>query len=216
MENAVIARKRKTQKKKQKVIFTLITLLSSLITRFNLNLMLLKLNDDIYYKRRRKLLSTLTLSMPILRAKSSRKAPVERRFWVRPGRTSAWWDNFVQEEVTLEEWRENFRMSRNTFLILCEELRLFIQKKPTNMRLPVDVERQVASSLYYLSDERRIRKTANSFGLSRAVISVIIRRVCTSIAIHLGPKYIKLPYTEAGVQDLITNFFLTNVVFHSV
>ena len=75
------------------------------------------------------------------------------------------------------------------------------------MRLPVDVERQVASSLYYLSDEGRIRKTANSFGLSRAVISIIIRRVCTAIAVHLGPKNIKMPYTEAGVQDLITNFF---------
>ena len=72
------------------------------------------------------------------------------------------------------------------------------------MRLPVDVERQVASSLYYLSDEGRIRKTANSFGLSRAVISIIIR---TAIAIHLGPKYIKLPCTEAGVQDLVTIFF---------
>ena len=81
MEGAVIARKRKTQKKKQKVIFTLITLLSSLITSFNLNLMLLNLNDDIFCKRRRKLLSTLTLSMPILRAKSSRKTPVGRRFW---------------------------------------------------------------------------------------------------------------------------------------
>ena len=162
MEGAVIAVKVKTQKKKQKVIFTLITLLSILITSFNLNLMLLNLNDDIYYKRRRKLLSTLTLSMSILRAKLSRKTPVERRFWVRPGRTSTWWDNFVaEEEVTPEEWRENFRMSRNTFLILCEELRPFIQKKATNMRLPVDVERRVASSLYYLSDEGRIRKTAN-------------------------------------------------------
>ena len=164
--------------------------------------MLLNLNDDVYYKRRRKLLSTLTLSMPILRAKSSRKTPVERRFWVRPGQTSAWWDNFVAEDVTPEEWRENFRMSRNTFLILCEELRPFIQKKATNMRLPVDVERQVASSLYYLSDKGRIQKTANSFGLSRAVISIIIGRVCTAIAIHLGPKYIKLSSTEAGVQDL--------------
>ena len=27
----------------------------------------------------------------------------ERRFWTRPGRTSAWWDNFVHEVVISEE-----------------------------------------------------------------------------------------------------------------
>ena len=36
----------------------------------------------------------------------------KRRFWIRPGRTSAWWDGFVSEIVLPEEWRENFRMSR--------------------------------------------------------------------------------------------------------
>ena len=101
----------------------------------------------------------------------------------------------------------NFRMSRPTFLLLCEELRPFVQKKATNMRLPVDVERQVASTLYYLSDEGRIRKTANAFGLSRSVISNIIRRVCIAITVHLGSKYIKLPFTEAKLGNLFPNLF---------
>ena len=33
-----------------------------------------------------------------------------RRFWIGPGRTSAWWDNFVSQTVVPEEWKENFRM----------------------------------------------------------------------------------------------------------
>ena len=74
------------------------------------------------------------------------------------------------------------------------------------MRLSVDVERQVASSLYYLSDEGRIRKTANAFGLSCQVISVIIRRVCIAITVHLGPKYIKLPSTEVEVKEAVAKF----------
>ena len=32
------------------------------------------------------------------------------RFWIGPGRTSAWWDNFVSQTVVPEEWKENFRM----------------------------------------------------------------------------------------------------------
>ena len=159
--------------------------------------MLLDLNNAIYYRRKRKLSSILALSKQICRARLARPtAPAKRRFWTRPGRTSAWWDNFASQNVVPEEWKENFRMSRDTFLILCEELRPFIEKQATTMRLPVDVERQVASSLYYLSDEGRIRKTANAFGLSRQVISVIIRRVCIAITVHLGHKYIKLPSTE--------------------
>ena len=106
-------------------------------------------------------------------------------------------------------------MSRDTFSILCEELRPFIEKQTTNMRLPVDVERQVASSFYYLSDEGRIRKTANAFGLSREVISVIIRRVCIAITVHLGPKYIKLPSTEVEVKEAVAKFFHCHR-FHNV
>ena len=49
------------------------------------------------------------------------------------------------------------------------------------MRSPIDVERQIAVTLYYLSDEGRLRKTANAFGLSRASVSIIIRRVTRTI-----------------------------------
>ena len=64
------------------------------------------------------------------------------------------------------------------------------------MRLPVSVETQVALTLYYLSDEGRLSKTANAFDLSRACVFVIIRRETRAITVHLGPNYIKLPMTE--------------------
>ena len=34
------------------------------------------------------------------------------------GITNAWWDNFVNEVVGPEEWRENFRMTRKNLLKL--------------------------------------------------------------------------------------------------
>ena len=168
--------------------------------------MLLDLNKEIFYRRRRRLLTILALSRQIFKTRTAR-APVVRRFWTRPGRTSAWLDNFASQTVVEEEWKENFRMNRSSFLLLCEELRPFVQKKATNMRLPVDVERQVASTLYYLSNEGRIRKTANAFGLSRSVISNIIRRVCIAITVHLGSKYIKLRFKEAEVKELVSKFY---------
>ena len=38
------------------------------------------------------------------------------------------------------------------------------------MRKPVSVQTQIAVTLYYLSDEGRLRKVANAFGLGRSSI----------------------------------------------
>ena len=98
-------------------------------------------------------------------------------------------------------------MSKTSFLHLCGELRECIQKEETIMRALIDVERQVAMTLYYLSDEGRLRKTANAFGVSRAFVSIVIRRVTRAIATFLGPNYIQLPFTEDAVENKVKNFF---------
>ena len=63
-----------------------------------------------------------------------------------------------------EEWKENFRMSKSTFLKLCDAVRPFLVKQCTNMRMAVSVEKQVA-------------------------VSVIVRRVCTVISTVLSSIY---------------------------
>ena len=128
-----------------------------------------------------------------------------RRFWIKPGRTSLWWENFVNDVVPSEEWKDNLRMSRSSFFCLCNQLRPYIELQATAMKQPVDVEKQMAVTLYYLLDEGRLRKTANAFSLSRSCVSIIIRRVCHAICSHLGPKYIQLPQTEAEVKEKMAN-----------
>ena len=69
------------------------------------------------------------LSMPLSRTgtvrRLNRRPVTPWRFWVRPGRISAWWGNFVIENqiVVPEEWRENFRVSRDCLYSLARELR---------------------------------------------------------------------------------------------
>lgn len=83
-----------------------------------------------------------------------------RRFWVRPGRTSSWWDNFVSGVALDSEWRENLRMSRASVVALSEELRPHIEGQTTNVRAPIDVQKKVAMTLHYLSDEGSLRRTS--------------------------------------------------------
>ena len=74
-----------------------------------------------------------------------------------------------------EEWRENFRMSRETFQVLCAELYPYIFKNDTRFRNAVPVEKQVAATSNYLSDEGQMRKVANAFRIGKSTVSIIIR-----------------------------------------
>lgn len=76
------------------------------------------------------------------------------------------WENFENEVVVPDEWRENFRMSRSSLLSLSELLRPYIEAETTVIRSPVGVIKKVACTLYYLSDKCRLHKTANAFSLS--------------------------------------------------
>ena len=69
-------------------------------------------------------------------------------------------------------------MSRESFLVLCQQLEEHLIKRNTRFRKAVSVQEQVALTLYYLSDEGRLRKTANAFGLGKSTVSAIIRRAC--------------------------------------
>ena len=109
--------------------------------------------------------------------------------------------------VLEEEWKENFRLSRASFFKLTEMLRPYIEHQVTHMRSPIPVEAQVAITLYYLSDEGRLRKVANAFGISRSSCSIIVRRVSKVITNHLGPLYIKLPMTEEEVKETVSKFY---------
>ena len=101
-----------------------------------------------------------------------------------------------------EEWRENFRMSRETFQVLCAELHPYIFKNDTRFRNVVPVDKQIAATLYYLSDDGRMRKVANAFGIGKSTVSVIIRRVTKAISVHLALKYIQIISTEKEVQEV--------------
>ena len=71
-----------------------------------------------------------------------------REYWIRPGRTKQYWLQFLNDEVIADEWKENFRISKQSFLFLCEERRQYISKNITRFRKPISVEMQVAVSFW--------------------------------------------------------------------
>ena len=70
--------------------------------------------------------------------------------WVKKGRTNGWWEKFITNKVS-----ESNRMSRKSFYELCYMLRPYIEKKRTCGRIPISVEGQVSSFLYYINGDGR-------------------------------------------------------------
>ena len=98
-------------------------------------------------------------------------------------------------------------MSEASFYMLCEELRPYLTKQTTKLRKPVSAENQVVVTMYYSGDECRIRKVSNSFGLGKATVSKVIRRVTSVILEKLELKYIVLPKTKEEVEEHARNFY---------
>ena len=192
----------------QKVVAVLISLIASIVSCIQLNIAMLNSHAD-YMKKRMNIVRLLSLPLTktaiVKRLGKKRQRKKHNAFWIRPGRTSAWWNGFIGEIVVPEEWRENFRMSQVSMKRLAEEP--YIEGKDTITKSSVDVLKQVAITLYYLKDEGRMRKTANAFGISRQSVSKIVRKVCNAITVHLGPKYITLPINEQAVQEKVKKFY---------
>ena len=124
-----------------KFVAVLVVLLCTLICEAQLANAVVNFHAMFYLYRRRSVGLLHAFSGPIRRIRSRQSQ--ERTVWVRPGRIDLWWERFVQDVVVHQEWKENFRMHRETFHKLYDELRPFIERKTTNMRKPIGVEKQI-------------------------------------------------------------------------
>ena len=109
----------------------LFSVLTNLISLQQICLLLMQLITKLHFARRKRILHYLTSSDSKVSKRRRRKSMKSRRFWVRPGRSSLWWDNFLSGIVIDAEWKENFRMSKNSFQHLCNELRTYIGRQET-------------------------------------------------------------------------------------
>ena len=129
---------------------------------------------------------------------------IYRSVWKKP-RTQSFWIENVLNFWTNEDWIQNFRMYRETFTYICEEIREFIEKSNTNFRKAVTVEMRVAIALYFYSGTCDYRTISNLFGIGRSTVCNILHVVSKTIVKRLLPKIIRLP-NEIEVQTIMREF----------
>ena len=124
---------------------------------------------------------------------------------MRP-RSQDWWERASTGVFGGDHWwRENLRMNRATFQILCNELRPHIERKSTKFRRAVPLEARVAITLWRLGTNAEYRTIAELFGVGRSTACEIVLETCEAITLHLLAKYVHFPQGES-LRDIIAGF----------
>jgi hypothetical protein len=109
----------------------------------------------------------------------------QRRWWMKP-RLHLYWDRVLHGEQWIEsDWLENLRMSRQTFLMICERLRSQIERYDTRLRRSVPVTERVAITLWKLATVVEYRTLREEFGVGRSTICEIVHDTCRAICVRL-------------------------------
>jgi len=99
----------------------------------------------------------------------------------------------VMISFTHEDWLENFRMSKETFLYICHKLAPTLKRADTILRWPLSVERGVAVALWCLATPTEYRTVAHLFGIARSTVCKIVHETCQCILDVLMKDNIQFP-----------------------
>ena len=148
-------------------------LLMSTVLCYQLNILILLLlrRRTVREKRLINFLLSQNMTKMLTYRRKIRKIR-KRRWWVAPGRTDNWWIRMTSGEAPPEEWNKNFRMSRENYVVLVNELRPFITPDPNSPRLGLDPEKRLI-----------LKMTANAFGISVPTISKYVKSICKALKI---------------------------------
>ncbi|PIK40731.1 putative nuclease HARBI1 [Apostichopus japonicus] len=143
-------------------------------------------------QRQRSFMLTMALSVTL------DKKPRPRSIWVKPRSSSVCENMFVN--FTDTDWKENFRVDRETFTFICDSLRPYIGKRLTVMRRPISVRTRVAITLWRLATNCEYRTLGNMFGVARNTACKIVHEVCSAINEVFREEYLKFPDAEEVVE----------------
>lgn len=159
--------------------------------------------EDLHSRIRR---SNLVLNMNYLRLALAMMGRV-RRFWVIE-RPQHWFETVWNSELMAgydDNWRQEFRFSKETFMDIIQVARPYLEKQNTNFRRAIPIEGRVAIAVWRLSTGNSYRSVASTFGCGKSTAIEITRDFC-SIITRLSPRYIKFPQSPEETARAIQSF----------
>lgn len=146
----------------------------------------------------------------------------QRRLWVKD-RSKAWWDECNSPDFPEEDFKKAFRMGKETFDMICEELNSVIAKEDTTLRNAIPVRQRVAVCLWRLATGDPLRLVSKRFGLGISTCHKLVLEVCSAIRTVLMPKYLQWPEESAlrkmkdafesvsGIPNVVGSMYTTHI-----
>uniref|UniRef100_T1J855 Uncharacterized protein n=1 Tax=Strigamia maritima TaxID=126957 RepID=T1J855_STRMM len=137
----------------------------------------------------------------VLRRTHSRK----RRVWMKD-RVSSWWDN----ELSDEDWIDNFRMTEKSFDKLCEILKSDIKPHTLTVREPIPLRKRIAIALFKIGTCADYQTVANRFGVHKSSVHNYLYKFCEALIKHMD-RFIQLPDSAEIEKTTEIKYGLSNV-----
>ncbi|XP_040275426.1 protein ANTAGONIST OF LIKE HETEROCHROMATIN PROTEIN 1-like [Bufo bufo] len=118
---------------------------------------------------------------------------------------SALWSTMMEKALTSSDWIESFRVTKSTFVYLCDQLRPVIEKMDSNVRHTLPAEVRLAMTLWRLGSSCEYRAIEKIFGVSHSTICKVVRDVCQAVVSFLTPKFISIPQGDV-LRDTMKGF----------
>lgn len=115
---------------------------------------------------------------------------------------------YVEEDENLNlHWKQDFRMTRPTFLKIVELVRPRLEKRDTNFRKAIPIEKRVAISIWRLATGNSFRTVSKTFAVGKSTAVSITREFCREMR-RLAPNFIKFPANRRDTAQAIEQFKL--------
>ena len=135
-----------------------------------------------------------------------KRTTTARTIWVKL-RSHAFYDEVVSGWSD-EEWKQNFRVSRETFKVLCNKLKPSLERRMVT-RQPLLVEQRIAVTLRRLGTNVEFRTISHLFAVGILTACVTVWDVCSAIVEKLAPRFITVPCgneLEAVVEGFLSRW----------
>ena len=107
-----------------------------------------------------------------------------------------WWHNAYQNWDD-EQFKEKFRINKETFDFVLNIIRQFIEKTPTNLvPNPIEPDRQLGLTLYRLAHGCSFVVMSDLFGVSKSLATKTFNHVVRELVVHLYNDYVKMLESE--------------------
>ena len=99
-----------------------------------------------------------------------------------------------EDDVTMELWKKEFRMSVETFKYLLDLIGVNLRRLGTRFRKAIKVEKRTAIVIWTLSTGNSYKSVSRVFGVGKSTVIKIFQDGINHI-VQLAPTFVKFPFT---------------------